>query len=197
MSPTACAPRLILASASPRRLDLLAQIGVVPAAVAPAHIDETPRKAELPRHLAERLAREKALAVAADQPGAAVLAADTVVALGRRALPKAEDRETARRCLEAMSGRRHTVYGGIALAAPDGEVRTRLVATAVAFKRLSDHEIRRYLDGGEWEGKAGGYAVQGRAAAFVRHLNGSYSNVVGLGLFETAGLLESAGITVR
>lgn len=191
------APRLILASASPRRLDLLSQIGVAPDAVAPAHIDETPKKDELPRQLAERLAQEKAAAVAADHADAAVLAADTVVALGRRALPKAEDRETARRCLQAMSGRRHTVYGGIALIAPDGALRTRLVTTAVAFKRLTEQEIARYLDSGEWEGKAGGYGIQGRAAAFVRLVNGSYSNVVGLGLFETAGLLESAGIQVR
>lgn len=191
------APRLILASASPRRLDLLRQIGVEPDAVAPAEIDETPRRGELPRDLARRLAEEKAAAVKAAHPEAAVLAADTVVALGRRVLPKAEDAATARRCLAWLSGRRHTVYGGIAANGADGAARRRLAATAVGFKRLTQGEIDRYIESGEWRGKAGGYAIQGRAAAFVRLLNGSYSNVVGLDLYETANLLESVGRPVR
>lgn len=187
-------PQLILASASPRRLDLLAQIGIVPDAVHPADIDESAQRGELPRPHAARLALEKAQAVAAGLDGsAAILAADTVVALGRRILPKAEDEKTARDCLQHLSGRRHTVYGGIALIAPDGTVKTRMVETAVVFKRLHKTEIAAYLACGEWQGKAGGYAIQGRAAAFIRRINGSYSNVVGLGLFETSALLTSIG----
>lgn len=187
-------PQLILASASPRRLDLLAQIGIVPDAVHPADIDESAQRGELPRPHAARLALEKAQAVAAGLDGsAAILAADTVVALGRRILPKAEDEKTARECLQDLSGRRHTVYGGIALIAPNGTVKTRMVETAVVFKRLHKTEIAAYLACGEWQGKAGGYAIQGRAAAFIRRINGSYSNVVGLGLFETAALLTSIG----
>jgi septum formation protein len=187
-------PQLILASASPRRLDLLAQIGIVPDAVHPADIDESAQRGELPRPHAARLALEKAQAVAVGLDGsAAILAADTVVALGRRILPKAEDEKTARDCLQHLSGRRHTVYGGIALIAPDGTVKTRMVETAVVFKRLHKTEIAAYLACGEWQGKAGGYAIQGRAAAFIRRINGSYSNVVGLGLFETAALLTSIG----
>ncbi len=187
-------PKLILASASPRRLDLLVQIGIVPDAVHPADIDESAQRGELPRPHAARLAMEKAQAVAAglDSSGA-ILAADTVVALGRRILPKAEDEKTARECLQHLSGRRHTVYGGIALIAPDGTVKTRMVETAVVFKRLHKTEIAAYLACGEWQGKAGGYAIQGRAAAFIRRISGSYSNVVGLGLFETAALLTSIG----
>ena len=187
-------PKLILASASPRRLDLLVQIGIVPDAVHPADIDESAQRGELPRPHAARLAMEKAQAVAAGlDSSAAILAADTVVALGRRILPKAEDEKTARECLQHLSGRRHTVYGGIALIAPDGTVKTRMVETAVVFKRLHKTEIAAYLACGEWQGKAGGYAIQGRAAAFIRRINGSYSNVVGLGLFETAALLTSIG----
>jgi len=184
---------LILASASPRRLDLLAQIGIRPDAVDPADIDETVRPRELPGPHALRLAREKALAVAARHPDAYVLGADTVVACGRRVLPKAEDEATARRCLELLSGRRHRVYGGVALVAPNGRLTQRLVETVVAFKRLAPEEIAAYLASGEWRGKAGGYAIQGRAARFVRWLSGSYSNVVGLPLFETAALLEGSG----
>lgn len=184
---------LILASASPRRLDLLAQIGIRPDAVDPADIDETVRPRELPGPHALRLAREKALAVAARHPDAFVLGADTVVACGRRVLPKAEDEATARRCLELLSGRRHRVYGGVALVAPNGRLTQRLVETVVAFKRLAPEEIAAYLASGEWRGKAGGYAIQGRAARFVRWLSGSYSNVVGLPLFETAALLEGSG----
>ncbi len=183
----------ILASASPRRLELLAQIGVVPDETVPADIPETPLKGELPRQLAARLSREKALAVASAHPGAAVLAADTVVACGRRILPKPADAGEARRCLERLSGRSHTVYGGITLLVA-GMERSRLVVTRVTFKRLSADEIRDYLAGGEWCDKAGAYAIQGRAAAFVRRLNGSYSNVVGLGLHETAGLLAGHGL---
>jgi septum formation protein len=186
-------PPLILASASPRRLALLAQIGVAPSAVEPASLDERALPRELPRAHALRLALAKARAVAARHPGAIVLGADTVVACGRRILPKALDAATARRCLALLSGRRHRVIGGVALALPGGRVQSRLVTSVVAFKRLEESEIAAYLASGEWHDKAGGYAIQGRAAAFVRHLSGSYSNVVGLPLFETAALLAGAG----
>lgn len=185
--------RLTLASASPRRLELLKQVGIVPDAVAPAGIDESPRKDESPRALALRLAAAKASAVAPEHRGSWVLAADTVVACGHRALPKPGDAEEARACLALLSGRRHRVYGGVCAIAPSGAARTRVVRTAVAFKRLSRQEVEAYLADGEWRGKAGGYAVQGRAAAFVRHIGGSWSNVVGLPLFETVGLLEGLG----
>jgi septum formation protein len=175
-------------------LDLLAQIGIRPDAVDPADIDEAVRSRELPGPHALRLAREKARAVAARHPGAFVLAADTVVACGRRVLPKADEEAVARRCLEFLSGRRHRVHGGVALVDPEGSLTDRRVETVVAFKRLSDAEIGAYLASGEWHGKAGGYAIQGRAARFVRWLSGSYSNVVGLPLFETAALLEGRGI---
>jgi septum formation protein len=191
------APFLVLASASPRRLELLRQIGIGPDLVDPAEIDERPNRNELPREYALRLAREKALRVAPRHPGAFVLAADTVVACGRRILPKPEDEQTARRCLELLSGRRHRVYSGIALASPDGGLRVRRVDSRVAFKRLSEQEIARYVKTGEWRGKAGGYAVQGRAAALIRFVSGSYSNVVGLPLFETAQLLEGCGYRPR
>jgi septum formation protein len=184
---------LILASASPRRKDLLAQIGVTPAGIDPAEIDETPLKAEMPLALAARLAEGKARAVAARHAHALVLGADTVVALGRRVLPKAESEKEARACLDLLSGRRHRVIGGVCLITPQGKAMTRTVTTTVAFKRLTAAEIDAYIASGEWNGKAGGYAIQGRAAAFVRFLSGSYSNVVGLPLFETAGLLASAG----
>ena len=186
----------MLASASPRRLDLLKQIGLIPEAVDPAAIDETPRRGELPLPLAKRLAAAKALAVAKRHPGAFVLAADTVVACGRRALPKPEDEATAAECLDLLSGRRHRVLGGIAVVAPDGRLALRVVDTAVAFKRLTEAERRAYLKSGEWRGKAGGYAIQGRAARFVRAINGSYSNVVGLPLFETAQMLIGFGFPV-
>jgi septum formation protein len=186
--------RLVLASASPRRLELLRQIGIVPDAVDPADIDETPHRRELPRDHARRLAQEKAAATAARHPGAYVLGADTVVACGRRILPKAEDAATARRCLALLSGRGHRVYGGICLVTPDGRAIPRLVETRVSFKRLSAEEVERYIASGEWQGKAGGYAIQGRAAAFVTGLVGSYSNVVGLGLHETATLLAGHGL---
>ncbi|MEO1014289.1 MAG: Maf family nucleotide pyrophosphatase [Pseudomonadota bacterium] len=190
-------PLLTLASASPRRSALLAQIGVAPRDIDPADIDETPRSGELPKAYAARLAREKALSVAARRPDRFVLAADTVVACGRRILPKAEAADTARDCLELLSGRAHRVYTGIALAAPGGAVSERLVETRVKVRRLTARRIEDYIDCGEWRGKAGGYAIQGRFAAHVAAIVGSYSNVVGLPLYETANLLEGAGLTGR
>jgi septum formation protein len=184
---------LVLASASPRRRDLLAQIGIVPVAIDPAEIDETPLKDELPAAYARRIAALKLETVAPRHSGRFVLAADTVVACGRRILPKAEDEATVRRCLTLLSGRRHHVLGGMAVAAPDGRRVTRLVDTAVIFKRLSEDEIAAYIGSGEWRGKAGGYAVQGRAAVFVRALSGSYSNVVGLSLYDVAAVLNGLG----
>jgi len=183
----------VLASASPRRLELLARIGIVPDRVLPTDIDETPRKAELPRKLAARLAAEKAEAAAAAAPGALVLAADTVVGVGRRILPKAASAAEARGCLELLSGRRHQVSTGVVLRTAEGRRLTRLVTTALAFQRLTTAQIDAYLETGEWQGKAGGYALQGRAEAFVRFLSGSWSNVVGLPLFETAQLLRGIG----
>jgi septum formation protein len=184
---------LILASASPRRLDLLKQIGVAPDVVLPADVTEEPLKDETPPQLAARLALAKARAVADRNADAIVLAADTVVACGRRILPKAEDTTTARRCLALLSGRRHRVHGGIAVLAPQRALSIRLITTIVTFKRLTEDEIAAYLASGEWHGKAGGYAIQGRAAAFVKALNGSYTNVVGLDLFATAALLRGVG----
>jgi septum formation protein len=184
---------LILASASPRRLDLLRQIGIEPDLVDPAEIDETPLKAEPPGKHALRLAAEKAGVVAGRHPGAFVLAADTVVACGTRILPKTENEASARRCLELVSGRRHRVFGGIALIAPDGRMATRLAESTVIFKRLSKPEIATYIATGEWHGKAGGYAIQGRAAAHIRYISGSYSNIVGLCLHETQQLLTGLG----
>ena len=188
--------RLILASASPRRLDLLARIGVVPDAVEPAHIDESIPKGELPRVHAERLAAEKAAAVAARFPDDLVLAADTVVAVGRRILPKVEDEATLRQCMALLSGRRHRVLTGVALALPGEGIRSRLVETMIAIKRLSSDEVDYYAAHGEWRGKAGGYALQGYGEVYVRHIAGSYSNVVGLPLAETRHLLKSAGYTL-
>ena len=185
--------RLILASASPRRLDLLAQIGVTPDLVDAADIDENPLKGELPSPHAERLARAKAETVAARHPGAYVLAADTVVACGRRILPKAETEQDAKRCLELLSGRRHRVLGGVCLIAPDGRRSEKLVTTQVLFGRIDAAEFDAYIAGGEWRGKAGGYAIQGKAATFVRWLGGSYSNVVGLPLHECWAMLRGLG----
>lgn len=193
MTDPAPRPSFVLASASPRRLDLLAQIGFVPDTVDPADLYETPLRGELPGPHALRMAGEKAAAVAARHPGALVLAADTVVGVGRRILPKAEDEAEARRCLALLSGRRHRVHGGLSIVAPDGRRLARRVETAVTFKRLSDAEIDAYIDSGEWRGKAGGYAIQGRAAALVRWLSGSYTNVVGLCLHETVKMLSGAG----
>ena len=186
-------PRLVLASASPRRLELLRQIGLVPDAVDPADIDETPARGELPPAHVVRLAEAKARAVEVRHPGAFILAADTVVACGRRILPKAEDAATARACLALLSGRRHRVYGGIAVIAPNGEIAIRRVMSQVGFKRLSEPELQAYLNSGEWHGKAGGYAIQGSAAALIPWISGSYSNVVGLPLYETAQLLFGRG----
>ena len=187
-------PALTLASASPRRRELLARLGLADAAVAPADIDETPLKAELPRDYAARMAREKAEAAA--DPAAFVLAGDTVVAAGRRIFPKAEDEATARACLELLSGRRHRVLSAVALRAPDGTLRERLSETQVRFKRLSREEIAAYLASGEWHGKAGGYAIQGAAEGLIAWIGGSHSGVVGLPLFETRALLKSAGFPV-
>ena len=187
-------PSLTLASASPRRRALLARLGIEPARVVHADIDETPRKGELPRDYAVRMAREKALA-AADR-GAHVLAGDTVVAVGRRILPKAEDPATARRCLELISGRRHRVLSAVALLLPDGTLRERLSETQVRFKNLSAEEVDAYITGGEWHGKAGGYAIQGSAEGLIAWISGSHSGVVGLPLFETRALLKSAGIEI-
>ncbi|WCT73007.1 Maf family protein [Sphingomonas naphthae] len=186
-------PRLILASASPRRVELLARIGVTAAAIDPADIDEGARAAEAPPAYARRIAAAKAATVAARHPDALVLAADTVVAAGRRILPKAEDEATARECLGLLSGRRHRVLSAVTLILPDGAARHRLSTTIVAFKPLTAAEIDAYVAGGEWQGKAGGYAIQGHAEAWVRMLAGSHSGVVGLPLFETRALLVSAG----
>jgi septum formation protein len=185
--------RLVLASASPRRLDLLARLGVVPAAVDPADIDETVQPGELPRPHAERLAREKAMLVANRHPGAVVLAADTVVAAGRRILPKAEDEATARACLALLSGRRHRVLTAVALVYGDGRLRERLSESVVTFQRLTPDDIDWLIGRGDWQGKAGGYAIQGAAEAFVRALAGSFSGVVGLPLNDTRLLLSAAG----
>ena len=184
-------PRLILASASPRRRELLARLGIVPDAVSAADIDESPLKAENPRVYARRMAREKAAAVSGD--GAFVLAGDTVVACGARILPKAEDEATARTCLNLLSGRRHRVLSAIALKGPDGTLRERLSETIVRFKPLAAQEVDAYIAGGEWHGKAGGYAIQGSAEGLIAWIGGSHSGVVGLPLFETRALLKSAG----
>ena len=188
---------LILASSSPRRLELLRQIGVVPAGVIAPDIDESPKRGELPREHALRLAIEKARAVSGSMTGATdsvILAADTVVSMGRRIMPKAEDPDTARRCIERLSGRRHRVHGGVAVIDRDGRQYTRIVETVVRLRRLDGAEIDRYVERGDWQGKAGGYALQGHAAMFVASVNGSCSNVIGLPLCETAGLLRAAGV---
>jgi septum formation protein len=185
--------RLILASASPRRLDLLAQIGVTPDGVDPAYIDESPRRDELAAPYAARMAAEKGAAVAARHPGALVLSGDTVVACGRRVLPKAEDEATARECLKLLSGRRHRVLSAVTLVDGAGVARHKLSTSVVTFKRLHDGEIDAYIASGEWDGKAGGYAIQGRAAGLIRAVAGSPSGVIGLPLHETRTLLLSAG----
>ncbi|MET4682987.1 Maf family protein [Brevundimonas faecalis] len=190
--PDLSAPRLVLASSSPRRIELLAQIGVVPDHVDPADIDETPLKGEAPARLAERLARGKAEVVAARSPDAVVLAADTVVAVGRRLLEKPADEAEARRFLELLSGRNHRVYTGVVVIA-NGAVSARVVETRVSFKTLSPEDVAAYVASGEWRGKAGGYGIQGRAAAFVRRIVGSHPAVMGLPLYEAANLLYGAG----
>lgn len=185
---------MILASASPRRLDLLARLGVVPEAVDPADCDESPRKAELPMAYARRIAAEKAALVAARHPGKVVLAADTVVACGRRILPKAETADQARTCLTLLSGRRHRVLSAVTVVDAQGVARHRLSTSILTFKRLGAEELDAYVAGGEWDGKAGGYAIQGLAESFVKHLAGSHSGVMGLPLFETRALLIAAGV---
>ena len=189
-------PRLVLASASPRRLALLAQLGLRPDAVIPAEIDETPRPDESPRLCAVRLARAKAEAVAALAPDALILAADTLVAAGRRILPKAETEAEARACLALLSGRRHRVLTALALRTPEGRISQRLVTSIVTFARLPQAQIDALIAAGDWRGKAGGYAIQGAAAASIRFLSGSHSAVVGLPLFETAQLLRGQGWTI-
>ena len=196
-------PKLILASASPRRLALLEQAGAAPDALLPSDVDETPKRGEAARSLVQRLARDKAqaaLVTAATRPelaGAYVVSADTVVSCTGRVLPKAETIDEAAACLRLLSGRSHRVLTGVAVASPKGALRTRLVETRVRFKHLSRDEFDRYLMAGEWRGKAGGYAIQGLAGAFVVKLVGSYTNVVGLPLYETMALLEGEGFPVR
>jgi len=192
------APALILASASPRRRELIARLGIVPAAIRAADIDETPRLRENPREYARRMAREKAQAARALAPAdpGHILSGDTVVACGQRILPKAEDEATARRCLALLSGRRHKVLSAVALLAPDGTLREKLSETVVRFKPLSQAEIEAYLAGGEWHGKAGGYAIQGQAEALIAWIGGSHSGVMGLPLFETRALLRAAGFAI-
>lgn len=187
-------PRLILASASPRRLELLGRLGITPDEIVHTDIDETPSKGELPTLYAERMAAEKAAAAA--RAGAIVLAADTVVAAGRRILPKAAQVDEARAALTLLSGRRHRVHSAVTVVDADGRVRHRLSTSIVAFKRLSDDELAAYLASGEWQGKAGGYAIQGRAEALVRMLQGSHSGVMGLPLYETRALLRASGVAI-
>ena len=184
---------LVLASASPRRLDLLRQIGLIPDLVEPADIDETPRPRELPAALALRLARDKSSVVAARHPGAWVLGADTVVACGRRVLGKAGTADEAKQFLTLLSGRRHRAHGGVSIVDSDGAQQARRITTTVSFKRLMANEIDRYIASDEWRGKAGGYAIQGMAGAFVTSVNGSYFNIVGLPLYETLSLLIGSG----
>jgi septum formation protein len=184
-------PHLILASASPRRRDLLARLGISPDTIAPADIDETPEPREIPRDYAMRMAREKAEAAASHTHF--VLAGDTVVAAGKRILPKTEQVEEAETCLKLLSGRRHTVLSSLALRAPDGTMRTRLSENTVRFKPLSREEITCYLASDEWQGKAGGYAIQGRAEGLIQWIRGSHSSIMGLPLYETRALLKAAG----
>lgn len=185
--------KLVLASASPRRLALLAQIGIAPDEILPPDIDETPLPKEMPSQYARRVARLKAEHAAKLRPGHIILAADTVVACGRRILPKTETREEAQICLNLLSGRRHTVLGGICVIAPQGRKSLRLCKTTVKLKQLSAKEIQTYLDSNEWQGKAGGYGIQGLAARYIQSLQGSYSNVVGLSLYDVAAMLEGLG----
>ena len=196
---TAVFTPLVLASASPRRRELLKQIGVIPASIISCDIDETPRRGELPAPYARRMACEKATAAQSLSPlaGAAILAGDTVVACGRTIFPKTETADAARDCLESLSGRRHRVHGGIALLRPDGKMVSRLVTSIVTFKRLSAEDIAQYIDSNDWQDKAGGYAIQGRAAAHIRHISGSYSNIVGLSLFDVSALLAGNGLAAR
>ena len=203
MTDQALRPKLVLASASARRLELLQQIGLAPDAMLPADVDETPKKSELPRTLAQRLAVEKADAarkIAQARPeleGCFIVAADTVVAVGRRILPKCELMEEAGDCLRLLSGRQHRVFTGLVVQNSRGAERKRIVESRVRFKRLSTADIESYLASGEWRGKAGGYAIQGLAGSFVVKLVGSYSSVVGLPLYETQALLSGDGFPTR
>ena len=190
------APGLVLASASPRRRELLARLGITSPQILATDIDESPLRGESPRAHAVRLAAAKARAAAEQAPGAVILAGDTVVGVGLRILPKAVDADTARRCLTLLSGRRHRVFSAIAVLAPDGTLREALSETIVRFKRLDSAEIEAYIAGGEWHGKAGGYAIQGSAEGFCAWLAGSHSGVVGLPLFETRRLLRAAGLQI-
>ena len=185
-------PQLVLASASPRRIDLLTQIGIQPDLVSSADLDETPKKGELPIIYARRLAIAKAEAVAATHQGI-ILAGDTVVACGRRILPKAETADTASSCLRLLSGRQHRVYGGIALITADRKLFARVVCSQVKFRQLTGNDIADMLAFGDWQGKAGGYAIQGFAARYIRYISGSYSNIVGFSLFDVKALLDTAG----
>ncbi len=194
MSALSQKPRFILASASPRRVALLEQIALVPDEIIPASLDETPLKGELPEPHALRLAVKKARAVAALHPGTVVLAADTVVSCGRRILPKAESETQARQCLKTLSGRRHRVHTAIAVIDAKGELRSRVVTSHVRFKALHKTEIEAYIASREWEGKAGGYAIQGRAAAFIPWISGSQANIMGLPLVEVSQLLHQVGV---
>ncbi len=189
-------PGLALASASPRRLDLLRQVGLAPDQVAPADIDETPLRDERPRQLALRLAERKGEVARAALDDYYVVSADTVVAVGRRILPKAETEADVRACLKLLSGRKHDVLTGVAVFAPDGRKASRLVEARVDFKRLSHEETEGYVASGEWRGKAGGYGIQGRAGAFVISVTGSYPAIVGLPLYETVAMLEGLGYPV-
>lgn len=184
---------LVLASTSPRRLELLKQIGITPALVLDPAIDETPIKGEKPQAMVIRLAIAKAQAARAQYPGHFILAGDTTVHAAARILPKCENESEVKKCLKLLSGRRHRVYGGVCVITPSGKCATRLAITTVTFKRLSDAEMEEYVRSGEGLGKAGGYALQGRAAAFVKFISGSPSNVIGLPLHETAQLLKGAG----
>ncbi len=184
---------LILASASPRRRELLARIGVVPDGIVPADIDEDPRPDEIPKPHALRLAIGKANEIAPAHKGSFILSADTVVGVGRRILPKSEDVETAKYCLDLLSGRSHRVFTGVCLITPDGRQIDKVVETRLKMKRLSDAEMLLYLGSGEWDGKAGGYGIQGLAEAFISHISGSYSNVMGLPVYETRNMLVGAG----
>ena len=185
-------PQLVLASASPRRLDLLAQIGIKPDLVSAANLDEIPKKDELPGSYVRRLAIAKAEAVATTYDGV-VLAGDTAVACGRRILPKAETADIASSCLQLLSGRQHRVYGGIAMITSERRLFTRVVLSKVKFRRLTGSDIADALAFGDWQGKAGGYAIQGFAARYIRHIGGSYSNIVGFSLFDVTALLDLAG----
>ena len=194
--PAQQAPNILLASASSRRLDLLRQINIVPNAVKPAEIDESQKKGEKPKALAERLSQEKSRAVFEQNQDFFVLAADTVVSCGQKVLDKASDATIAREHLQKVSGRRHRVYGGITLITPENRSFTRSCMTMVQFKALSDQEIENYIASGEWEGKAGGYAIQGFAGSFIKYIAGSYSNVVGLSLYDTMKILESGNLNI-